>query len=550
MTPEWDDIRRQVLQRDGYRCTGCGSDLKEDGAHVHHVLPRGSGGTDEPANLVSLCQLCHAAVHPHLGASLARRLIEKAALRLARWLDTEGQLALATQNLGPALRLFGLTAFRRGQLEIVETALQGRSLLLISPTGSGKSLTFQVPAVLTPGLCVVISPLKALMSDQVSGLLRRRIPATFVNSDLSSEEKRLRTEMLGRSAFKFLYVAPERFFGAGEEERAKLRRLRPAYLVVDEAHCVDRWGRDFRPEYGRLAEIRQQLGNPPVLALTATAGRATQARILESLGVRDTPVFVHGVDRPNIALLRMSVPAKRRPAAVASLLLLAERLGAKTMIFVPTVKVGRELADALASEGLPTPFFHGQLRANEKENLLQRFGGHLEPKLSRIICTNAFGMGVDIPDVRMVIHWQHPASAEDYLQEFGRAGRDGKRAVAILLRDPKPDGPSIGLLDFMADRAAEQAPESDRGRLIGWRRGLARDMQALAFSKSCFRDGLLGYFGEARTRPRQSLALRIVSWLFSDQAKRVERGLCCDACDGRSAPRGNPARFVCDALGA
>lgn len=168
MTPEWEETRRQVLRRDNYGCVACQCDLREDGAHVHHVLPRAAGGSDELANLISLCSMCHAAVHPGLGASLTRRLIEKVALRLAAWLDTEGRLALATRNFGPALRLFGLNAFRGPQLEVVEAALHKHSLLFVSPTGSGKSLTFQIPAVLTPGLCVVVSPLKALMSE--SGL--------------------------------------------------------------------------------------------------------------------------------------------------------------------------------------------------------------------------------------------------------------------------------------------------------------------------------------------------------------------------------------------
>ncbi|MBR0648650.1 DEAD/DEAH box helicase [Roseomonas terrae] len=158
MTGDWEIARQTVLRRDGHRCVQCGGDLKADGAHVHHLLPRASGGTDEPANVISLCPMCHAAVHPHLGVGLARRLLQRAAVRLAHWLDTEGRLARETGHLGPALRLFGLDTFRPAQIDVVEAALRGRSLLLVSPTGSGKSLAFQVPAVLTPGLCLVVSP--------------------------------------------------------------------------------------------------------------------------------------------------------------------------------------------------------------------------------------------------------------------------------------------------------------------------------------------------------------------------------------------------------
>ncbi|MDJ0391636.1 RecQ family ATP-dependent DNA helicase [Roseomonas sp. E05] len=551
MNAEWDEIRGRVLRRDGYKCVQCGNDLRGDGAHVHHVLPRAAGGPDEPANLISLCQMCHAAVHPHLGVRLARRLLQKAAVRLATWFDREGRLARQTRHLGPALKLFGLEAFRPAQIDVVEAALLGRSLLLVSPTGSGKSLTFQVPAVLTPGLCLVISPLKALMSDQVSGLLRHRLPATFMNSDLSSEEKQLRLELLERGCFKFLYLAPERFFGANERELARLRALRPAYLVVDEAHCIDRWGRDFRPEYGRLGEVRERLGNPPVLAFTATAGRETQARILTSLGAPEAEVFVHGANRPNISFLRRRVALQARPSFVAELLRLAEAVGVKAMVFVPTRKVGEALATALEAQGSTTSFYHGQLPAREKQDLLQRFGGHLEPKLSRIICTNAFGMGVDIPDVRLVIHWQHPASPEDYLQEFGRAGRDGRRSVAVLLTDEKPEGPAVRLLDFMAGLTVKQANVcADEGRqLLAQKRRLSRQMQEFAFGRACFRDALLGYFGEARAAPRRPLALRIVDWVFARRQARVEAGVCCDACHARGCSPADHSQFVCEALG-
>jgi len=550
VTGEWEIARQTVLRRDGYQCVQCHGDLKADGAHVHHVLPRASGGTDEPANLISLCPMCHAAVHPHLGVGLARRAIQRAAIRLAQWLDTEGRLARETLHFGPALKRFGLDAFRPAQIDVVEAALRGHSLLLVSPTGSGKSLAFQVPALLTPGLCIVVSPLKALMSDQVSSLLRQRIPATFMNSDLSSDEKRLRLDLLTKGAFKFLYLAPERFFGTNERELALLRALRPAYLVVDEAHCIDRWGRDFRPEYGRLREVRSQLGDPPVLAFTATAGRETQARILASLGAADGDVFAHGANRPNITFLRQRVRQDARPSFVAEFLLLADAVGTKSMVFVPTRKIGEALSAALAKQGVATPFFHGQLRAQEKEDLLQRFGGHLEPKLSRIICTNAFGMGVDIPDVRLVIHWQHPASPEDYLQEFGRAGRNGQRSVAVLFTDEKPDGQALKLLDFMARLTVDEAkvPADERADLMAEKQRLSRQMQTFAFDNSCFRDALLRYFGEARSQPRRPLALRIVDWVFARRQARTEAGVCCDVCHARRCPPTDPTRFVCEAL--
>lgn len=296
-------------------------------AHIHPRLPRASGGTDEAANLISLCPMCHAALHPQLGAGLAQRLLHQGILRLATWLDRDNRLAPATWHLGAALRLLRVPAFRPGQLAVVEAALRGRSLLIINPTGSGKSLAFQIPAVLIPGLCLVIAPLKTLMVDQVSSLLQRGLPATFLNSDLGAAERQLRLELLAQGVFKFLYLAPERFFVASAPEQAVLSRLRPCFLVVDEAHCIDRWGRDFRPDYARLGEIRQRVGSPPVLAYTATSGRDTQARILASLRIPQAEIYGQGINRPNVALVRQAVEQHRRAGVIGGLLRLAERLG-------------------------------------------------------------------------------------------------------------------------------------------------------------------------------------------------------------------------------
>ncbi len=551
MSSDWPAIRAVVLERDNFKCVECGKDLARDGGHVHHVMPRALGGSDEPSNLISLCQICHASVHPNLQGRLARRMLERAATWLAAWVDREGQLARATKHFGPALRLFGVSAFRPAQVDVVEAALLGKSLLLVSPTGSGKSLAFQLPAVLTPGLCVVIAPLKALMSDQVSGLMRRRLPATFINSDISKAEKDIRYELLRKQGFKFLYVAPERFFVRSGEEVAKLRALRPAYLVIDEAHCIDRWGADFRPEYGRLGEVRELLGNPAVLSFTATAGRDTQTRILESLGVPDARVFVHGVNRPNISFLRRKVPVDQRAAFIAGMLRLAELSGVKAMVFVPTRNIGHSLSEQLTQHDVPTPFFHGQLSAPEKDLLLQRFGGRLEPALTRIVCTNAFGMGVDISDVRLVIHWQQPASPEDYLQEFGRAGRDGRKSVAVLLTDPQPNGKAIGLLDFMAKRTIENSgvPHADWPALLEAKQRLSRSLERFAFAPTCFRDSLLAYFGETKSAVRRPLALRIIDWVFSRASGRIERGICCDLCHSKGMPIGDHRVFICEALG-
>lgn len=238
---EWRVTRRAILARDRYACVECGTACRSSDGDVHHLLPKSVGGTDEPSNLVTLCDGCHAAHHPKLSGSLARRAMERWGIRLARWLDRY-MVDASAQSFGPALRLFGLDRFRDGQLPIVLAALQGRSVLVVSPTGFGKTLCFQLPAVLRPGLSVVVSPLKALMAEQVSSLLRRKIPSTFINSDLDAKEKRTRYELLTRQTFKLLYAAPERFFVQSRSERERVEALRPAFLVVDEAHCVDQWG--------------------------------------------------------------------------------------------------------------------------------------------------------------------------------------------------------------------------------------------------------------------------------------------------------------------
>ena len=202
---------------------------------------------------------------------------------------------------------------------------------------------------------MVVSPLKALMGEQVSALLRRKIPSSFINSDIDPDEKRLRYRLLASNHFKLLYVAPERFFVQNLNEQQLLKSLRPAFLVIDEAHCVDQWGADFRPEYGRLKEVREALGSPPILAFTATAGQDMQERILTSLGIPDAQVFVRGVDRPNIALLRWTVPVDGRAQAVAQLCRLQMPGGGKVMIFVPTRKIGQALQNYLGEQGLETP---------------------------------------------------------------------------------------------------------------------------------------------------------------------------------------------------
>jgi ATP-dependent DNA helicase RecQ len=473
-------------------------------------------------------------------------------VRLALWLDRQGAVSEQSENFGPALRLFDLDRFRDGQLPVIQAALKGHSLLVVSPTGFGKTLCFQLPAVLRRGVSVVVSPLKALMGEQVSSLLRRKIPSSFINSDISSDEKRLRYRLLASNSFKLLYVAPERFFVRSADEQDQLRSLRPTFLVIDEAHCVDQWGRDFRPEYGRLKEVCEAVGSPPILAFTATAGQEMQKRILESLGIPDAEVFVRGVDRPNIALLRWSVPVDERPAVIVQLCSVQMPGRGKVMIFVPTRKIGEALQRHLSGRGLETPFYHSQLSgAWEREQLLKRFSGESRPEVDRIICTSAFGMGLDIKNVRMVIHWQHPSSVEDYLQEFGRVGRDGKASVAVLLHDGSNGRRDVGLLRFMADQAVRNAQLSPAEALAASNHKVAQidQMARLTTAHGCFREALVGYF-TGPTRPvRRSFSTWLLELVFADRRVRQQEVACCDACQQRLIDRQGPIAFVNKVLG-
>ena len=549
---DWRRTRESILRRDGFRCVECGKPCNPDEVDIHHLLPRSAGGSDEPSNLIALCDGCHAAHHPKLSAGLARRAIERWAVRLALWLDRQGSVSEQSKNFGPALRLFDLDRFRDGQLPVVQAALRGRSLLVVSPTGFGKTLCFQLPAVLRRGVSVVVSPLKALMGEQVSSLLRRKIPSSFINSDIGSDEKRLRYRLLASNSFKLLYVAPERFFVRSAHEQEQLRSVRPAFLVIDEAHCVDQWGRDFRPEYGRLKEVRETLGSPPILAFTATAGQEMQVRILESLGIPDAQVFVRGVDRPNIALLRWSVPVDERPGVIAQLCRVRMPGRGKVMIFVPTRKIGEALQKHLSEQGLETPFYHSQFSgAWEREQLFKRFTGESRPELDRIICTSAFGMGLDIKNVRMVIHWQHPSSIEDYLQEFGRAGRDGKASVAVLLHDRSNVRRDIGLLQFMADRAVRNAQLSPAEALAASNHKVAQidRMARLTTTHGCFRESLVGYFTGPKRPVRRSFSTWLVELVFADRGVRQQKVVCCDACQQRLIDRQGSIAFVNEVLG-
>lgn len=327
-------------------------------------------------------------------------------------------------------RHFGFRTFRPGQAELIEAVLSGRDALGVLATGSGKSLCYQLPALLLSGVCVVVSPLIALMEDQVAALRARGFRGvTALHSGLDPDERRRREDRLCSGAYRLVYVSPERLAQPAFVRR--LARVGVSLFVVDEAHCISQWGHEFRPDYLRLGQVVHGLGRPPTLALTATAPPPVQKDIVTALKMRDPVRVVLPVNRDNLAFDRVWVNGEAEKQAVLAERLL--RLAGPGIVYVAT----REAAEAFCAwfscrDGRPAAYFHGGMPADERSRILEQFRAG---ELFVVFATNAFGMGIDKPDVRFVLHAHAPASLEAYVQEAGRAGRDGAPAYACLLYD-------------------------------------------------------------------------------------------------------------------
>ena len=448
--------------------------------------------------------------------------------------DNAGDRLAAT-----AREAFGWESLRPGQREVMEAVLAGRDALAVMPTGWGKSALYQLPALLIDGPTVVVSPLKALQHDQAGALRahgRRAGGAVQVNSDTGAQERGQAFASVRRGRTEFLFLSPEQL--EKPEVLEQVARAGPSLFVVDEAHCISSWGHDFRPAYLHLADAADAIGRPAVLALTATASPPVREDIVVRLRLRDPVVAVRGFDRPNLELAVEQYPddASKREAVLER----AAGLAKPGIVYTATRRSAEQYADQLAALGLRAAAFHGSLPQAQRHRVHEEF---LADRLDVVVATSAFGMGVDKPNVRFVLHADVPESPDAYWQEVGRAGRDGEPATAILFYRPEDLGlrrfftgglPDLDDLQAVAAARAEH-PDATRksladaagmgprkfGRLLNLledagdpsaARALAEQQQRVersrlemmrgyAETRDCRRRFLFGYFGEPADDP-------------------------------------------------
>ena len=446
-------------------------------------------------------------------------------------------------------RHFGYPDFRPAQAGVVRSILTGQDTLAVLPTGAGKSVCFQVPAVVLGGLTVVVSPLISLMQDQVAAARARGISAAALTSGLSDEDEQATWERIEQGTLRLLYLSPERLERTGPELRG--RGIRPVLLAIDEAHCIAEWGHDFRPSYRRIGAARYRLGRPPVAALTGSATPAVRRDILRSLGLIEQRTAIHlaSFDRANLWFGVVPVRGRDRLGALLRLLQGDDRMA---IVYAPTRGLTESIARAVANAGHRAAPYHAGLDRARRAAILDAF---LDDRLDLVVATCAFGMGIDKPSVRLVVHWSLPPTPESYYQEAGRAGRDGEFARCVLLYHPRDAALHRRQLEvtFPPIRTLEQA-WADPGALarlpanvrdsaerlrselrpdlgpVDWtpvrerrRQAEARiaAVESYAGGRGCRRRALVGYFGE-----------------------QLDRCSGCDRCRTAPSTRGLPAPVV------
>ena len=374
--------------------------------------------------------------------------------------------------------VFGFQDFRPPQQEVIERVIGGENVFLVMPTGGGKSLCYQIPALHRDGVAIVVSPLIALMKDQVDALIANGVRAAYMNSSLSAVEAGRVFQKMDAGTLDLLYVAPERLMMSEFLER--LASMKLALFAIDEAHCISQWGHDFRPEYTQLGRLRQLFADIPTVAMTATADPETRKDILTQLGLADAKVFVAGFDRPNITY---TVIPKQKPMAQLGSFLRGRRDEAG-IVYALSRKRVEQVAEQLKDTGFNAAAYHAGLPDDERRRVQEAFQ---RDDIRIVVATVAFGMGIDKPNVRFVVHYDMPKSVESYYQETGRAGRDGLPSEALML---------FGMGDVMTARKLIET--SDNAERIKIEIQKLNAMVAYGEALTCRRRALLSYFGDKR----------------------------------------------------
>jgi ATP-dependent DNA helicase RecQ len=403
--------------------------------------------------------------------------------------------------------VFGYQSFRVGQQEVIDAVLAGQDSLVIMPTGGGKSLCYQIPALMKPGLTLVISPLISLMKDQVDQLVANGVAAACVNSSQSREDLIKVYQRIHNDQLKLLYVSPERVLNAEFLER--LSNIDLAMIAIDEAHCISQWGHDFRPEYAALGRLKQLFPQLPTMALTATADEATRKDILHRLELIEPHIYLGSFDRPNI---RYTLVEKHKPVSQVIRFLATQR-GQCGIIYCGSRKKVEMLTEKLCNNQIRAAGYHAGMDADERAYVQEAFQ---RDDLQVVVATVAFGMGINKPNVRFVLHFDIPRNIESYYQETGRAGRDGLPAEAMMLYDPA----DMGWLRRMLDEKPEGPQKLVESHKLN-------AMNAFAEAQTCRRQVLLNYFGEYREKPCGNCDICLDPPKHFDATEQAQKALSC-----------------------